>query len=445
MNTITPQGTIEHVDPNTLIVEINVRSEAALDQDFLDSIQTNGVLTPIIGYRDAAGNIVVRAGQRRTRAAQQVALASVPVYTVDAAQTGAERIIQQLIENDQRQELTESDRIIAWKQLEIEGMSTTQIAKRVGAKRDRVKTGLAVASSDTGATLVSEHGLGLDQAAVMLEFDDDPEVVSNLTQIALTKPGYFDNAVEQVRQERATALLIAEATESAIAAGYRVLEERPDGDEGPYPLHVLETKNGKRVDKKDVEGKAGIAVLLYPTYGGGLQTSFYVEDPEAHGFKISDYYASNTRGPMTDEQKAERKLLIANNKEWDAAEVVRRAWLVQLIARKALPKDAVSVIAASLTHGRLFVAESMGHGSSQAQELLGLERSSHGNIEKYLEQHPNRALHVALAVALGGIEQRTSRNTWRRPETRMARYFETLAGWGYELSPVEKIAAMLAE
>ena len=178
MNTTTAQGTIDHVDPNTLTVELNVRSEAALDQDFLDSIQSNGVLTPIVGHRDAAGNIVVRAGQRRTRAAQHAGLASVPVYIVDAAQTDAERIIEQLIENDQRQELTEADRIIAWKQLELEGMSMTQIAKRVGAKRDRVKTGIAVASSETGATLVSEHGLGLDQAAVLLEFDDDPEAVS---------------------------------------------------------------------------------------------------------------------------------------------------------------------------------------------------------------------------------------------------------------------------
>ncbi len=445
MNTTTAQGTIDHVDPNTLTVELNVRSEAALDQDFLDSIQSNGVLTPIVGHRDAAGNIVVRAGQRRTRAAQHAGLASVPVYIVDAAQTDAERIIEQLIENDQRQELTEADRIIAWKQLELEGMSMTQIAKRVGAKRDRVKTGIAVASSETGATLVSEHGLGLDQAAVLLEFDDDPEAVSRLTEIALARPGFFDNAVEQERQERATAQLLAAAAEEAIAAGYRVLTERPDGEEGPYSIHVLENQKGVRVDKKDVEGKDGIAVMLHPTYGGGIQASFYVEDLEAHGFKISDYYASNNRGPMTEEQKAERKLLIANNKEWDAAEVVRRAWLVQLIARKTLPKDAVSVIAASLTHGRFFVAESMGHGSSQAQEMLGLERSSHGSIEKYLEQHPNRALHVALAVALGGIEQRTSRNTWRSPDTRMARYFETLAGWGYELSPVEKIAAMLAE
>ena len=89
MNTTTAQGTIDHVDPNTLTVELNVRSEAALDQDFLDSIQSNGVLTPIVGHRDAAGNIVVRAGQRRTRAAQHAGLASVPVYIVDAAQTDA--------------------------------------------------------------------------------------------------------------------------------------------------------------------------------------------------------------------------------------------------------------------------------------------------------------------------------------------------------------------
>ena len=41
-------------------------------------------------------------------------------------------------------------------------MSVTQIAKRVGAKRERVKTGLAVAASDTGTSLISEQGLTLD-------------------------------------------------------------------------------------------------------------------------------------------------------------------------------------------------------------------------------------------------------------------------------------------
>ena len=47
-DTSTTTGTIEHVDPTTVIVEANVRTTAPLDKEFLASIRENGVLTPIL-------------------------------------------------------------------------------------------------------------------------------------------------------------------------------------------------------------------------------------------------------------------------------------------------------------------------------------------------------------------------------------------------------------
>ena len=56
----TQQGTVEHIDPNVIVVEANVRTEAKLDPEFLASFKQNGVLTPILARRDEQGNVVVR-------------------------------------------------------------------------------------------------------------------------------------------------------------------------------------------------------------------------------------------------------------------------------------------------------------------------------------------------------------------------------------------------
>ena len=58
-------ATLVHVDPCTLIVEVNVRTEAHLTPEFVASIKTHGVLTPVLVQRHDGG-LRVRAGQRRT-------------------------------------------------------------------------------------------------------------------------------------------------------------------------------------------------------------------------------------------------------------------------------------------------------------------------------------------------------------------------------------------
>ncbi|GAA0503599.1 hypothetical protein [Microbacterium aurantiacum] len=84
------------------------------------------------------------------------------------------------------------------------------------------------------------------------------------------------------------------------------------------------------------------------------------------------------------------------------------------------------------------IAQALGHGNTVAASILGIT-DGHGSarIADYLTAH------VTLALVLGGIEESTSRRNWRGPDARTAAYLNTLAAWGYTLTPVERIAAML--
>jgi ParB family chromosome partitioning protein len=50
---------------------------------------------------------------------------------------------------------------------------------------------------------------------------------------------------------------------------------------------------------------------------------YYLADPKAAGFKRN---SGNANGPMTDEQKSERKELIANNKAWASVLLTELRW-----------------------------------------------------------------------------------------------------------------------
>ena len=81
-----PIGTLEHLNPHSLELDQNVRDDAAVDAEFLASVKELGVLTPIAAMRGEDGLVRVRAGQRRTLAARQAGLATVPVYVRPASE-----------------------------------------------------------------------------------------------------------------------------------------------------------------------------------------------------------------------------------------------------------------------------------------------------------------------------------------------------------------------
>jgi ParB family chromosome partitioning protein len=105
-------GTLQHLDPTTLLIGENVRDNATLDPQFVASVREHGVLQPITAVRSDTG-IEVRDGQRRTLGAREAKLDAIPVYALDRQATDdkiatAERIAHQIVTNDQRSALTDA-------------------------------------------------------------------------------------------------------------------------------------------------------------------------------------------------------------------------------------------------------------------------------------------------------------------------------------------------
>lgn len=441
-DTTTIAGTIEHLDPHTLIIETNVRPSAPVTPAFVQSIRENGVLTPVLGHRGDDGQVTVRAGQRRVFAAREAGLTTIPVYLVEADEVNAERIVQQMVENDQREALTDGDRAAAFQQLAFEGLSVTAIARRTGTKQKEVKTALAVVENQVAASAIQEHQLTLDQAAVLIEFDGDDELRADLIQVATTDPAQFAHAAQRARDEKARAITKADSEADLAARGYMVLDADPGYYDTEYArISELLTADDQRVTVEHIENLDGRAAFVRVYADGDATISYFLRDPKAAGF-LTHRGTQSKSGPMTDEEKSERRTLIANNKAWASAEIVRREWLATLLSRKSLPKDAAVVIAKGLTIHRQAISTATREGNELAHQLLGLEPSGYFENDRLvalLEQTPAKAQHVALAVVLGACESVTSKQTWRYPSPTDTDYFTQLGAWGYSLSDVEQI------
>jgi len=444
--TTTTQGTIEHVDPTVIEVEENVRLDVTIDKEFIASIKANGVLVPILARRDDTGRVHVRAGQRRTLAAREACVATIPAYIVTGDDDTATRIIEQLVENDQRSGVKQSERVAAFKQLAFEGMSAAVISRRTGTKSAEVKKGLAVAESAAVTESADLYDLTLDQAAVLIEFEDDEETLAALSMEARERPAQFDHAVQRARDDRARATSVAALTEELSGQGWPILDRSPGYYESEHVrLAYLTTKDGEKITQDALAAAAGRAAFVGSSYGStDASAEFYATRAEmkAQGWRDGSS-GQSAAGPMTDEQKAERRTLIANNKAWASAEVVRREWLGEFLSRKALPKDAQQWVAVALTRHRATIGRELGDGNGLAATFLGVEATASywkpTAVEEYAAAHPAKALHVAVAVTLGGIEACTSKGTWRSPSRLDGLYFEQLAAWGYGLSEVEQI------
>lgn len=98
-------GTLAQLPPADLVLERNIRA-IEVDPDLVASIRDVGVLQPITAVVGPDGRPIVRLGHRRTLAAVEAGVATVPVYfagiddTADASEVI--RIVEQYDENTRR-------------------------------------------------------------------------------------------------------------------------------------------------------------------------------------------------------------------------------------------------------------------------------------------------------------------------------------------------------
>lgn len=435
-------GTIEHLDPVQIEVETNIRTTVKLDPAFVASIREYGVLTPVGCRRNEDGTITVRIGQRRVLAAREVGLPAIPAYIVEGDDSTVTRLLEQFAENEHRASLTEPERAAVFQQLAFEGLTVPQIAKRTGVKKTVVEAGITVAHSDFAGKIATKYEVTLDQAAAILEFEDDPNAVKSLVQYAEDAPDQFRHEVQRQRDDRARRQLVEAEQDTLRGQGFTILDRAPYYREKEYTnIGELATRDGNPVT---VESLGGITEkYAYVRFAWDeATTDVYLREFKVYGFSKKQTTGTGG-GATTDEQKAERKELIANNKAWASAEVVRREWLTGFLGRKTLPKDVAQFVATALTAHRTTVASGLSGGNRLAATLLSLDAQDsewgQSPIDPIAESQAARAGHVTLAVVLGGIEASTGKHTWRQPNRTARAYFAQIAAWGYPLSEVEQI------
>lgn len=114
--------------------------EAAL-AELAGSIETLGILQPLLVREPAPGRYELVAGERRWRAAQRAGLELVPVLIVDTDERGS--LERALVENVHREDLNPIEEAAAYKQLLDEGGLTQEaLGERVGKNRVTIANAL---------------------------------------------------------------------------------------------------------------------------------------------------------------------------------------------------------------------------------------------------------------------------------------------------------------
>lgn len=435
----TTGSTFADLDPRTLTIEANVRTDVNLKPEFVESIRDNGVLMPILVQQHEDGTLHVRAGQRRTLAAIAADQATIPARIVTGSDDDAERIIQQMIENDDREGLTTAERAAGYQQMSLMGVSAASIARRLHKPKAEVEAGITVAASQAGIDAAND-GLNLIDAAIFAEFEGDEEATNRLRD-AVWHGSPVAHAAQRIRDQRAEQAKV-DALRQALSDANVTIRRAPGYyDNLAKPLTDLHTKGSKDPLTAEEHATCPGHVAWITTSGDEPEIVYGCEDYRAHGhMRATAPSAPST--PMSEEDRAARREVIANNKAWRSAETVRRAWLATFAKRKTAPKGAAAFVARVLIDGYK-IDQSRQQGHRLAHDLLGVQRATgwHSTEDPFGSQlataTPARAQHIALVISLAAVEESTQTGTWRHAYGVTRDYFAFLKDSGYDLSEVE--------
>ena len=431
------------VDPKTLVLDTNARADLKITATFKRSVREHGVLVPLLCRRDPLGQLLVVDGQRRLVTALEVELASVPVAMLPPVGDDEARLWDQLVTNDQREPLTAAETAAAFQQLSLMGRSAAGIAKRAGVKLEVVESALAVASSKAAkAAAERTPDASLDELAGLAEFEGDADAVKVLREVMVRQPSQFGHTLQQLRDDRDFAAAIAARV--AELGDVVVLKDPAYMTRGTEELDRLSDEpGGKPLTPKAHASCPGHAVYFYrrPRNQAGVmqlseQWACTSWAKAGHVNRHANPSSGATSGPLTEEQKAERRALVANNKAAQAAEVVRCAFIREVLQRKTMPADAPSYVARLVRPGQ--------HPTHPEQDLArqlvyGDKAIATKDADADLAT-PRLATRALIALAAARVEAGMPKDFWRHPHPEHGVHLRQLEVWGYVLSDVEQLA-----
>lgn len=478
-----------HANPVDLVLDVNVRTIIDLDAEFLNSIREHGVLQPPTGWRDKEGVIFIEIGQRRSLAAAQLKLPTIPVIVKPRVDVEAEKLLTQLVENDRRQGLRDSEHAAAYQQLTLFGLKPDDIAKRTGTKRDTVRAAVKILKERPEALeVMKEHPVTLDVAAQLLEFEAHPDLLEQISAVIAVEPGKLAHEIAAARHEVEKRLLRDTEIAQLVSEGVRYLSD----DDLPSPadwealadleeVFVPGESNTRPLSAEEALPRGGLSATLYwgqdwvsgTGWVWGWKREYYVTEPRSHGYVPSDefeeqeYADERTPEEVAEAERREQEAQRIRDEKaeqdrlWVLAALVRREWVrdTLLHPQRKLPAGAGMVVLDIYLGdggGALDRVDNYADAAEAAAGLLGVvgdaakvptpgfwaEASKLAKLQVFRDLAQGLGHErVLLALALGRAETHLDRRPASSSYSEQAQWFKylrLLESWGYTLATVEQ-------
>jgi len=457
----------------------NVREDLKLTPEYLAFTADNGVLLPlrITIHRDGEQETYrVIDGHRRLAAALKTGVDEVP-YDLVSERSGDEagQYLDMFAADRHHESLTQLEQADALFAASEAGATRTRIRKATGLKAGQVKMALAAAKL-TGETRASidelnderSEQMSLEDLAILAEFQDDPDALSQLMQAAVYYDG-LEHQAERLRQERADRAAHEKLRADLEAGGLTITDGLPPGavrltflkqDGEPLTAESHATCPGRGAFFTRWDLTAPVHYCTDPGQYGHQQpagTTSGLAGQSVPGLG-SPGPGLPTPGPGVPpaenaEAAAERRRVIEGNRAWRAAATVRHRWLSeQLFAGRSAPREVDVFIARQLLTMPdvlyKYLAPAPGTsafttvtGKKAPQMAEGCAAAAARKLPLLMLAPIVAAYEHALSVAAG------SETSWRdlrfSPCSRSVAgaYFTFLASIGYQLSSIEQAVA----
>ena len=148
------QVPVDSIAPNPDQPRTHFEDEAL--EELAASMREVGVLQPVV-VTESDGGYVLIAGERRWRAAKRAGLGVIPAVIREA--TGTSTLVEALVENVQRQDLTPLEEANAYQHLlEDYGMTQDQVADRVGRSRPAISNTVRLLQLPAAVQVLVDNG-----------------------------------------------------------------------------------------------------------------------------------------------------------------------------------------------------------------------------------------------------------------------------------------------
>ncbi|MCZ7379730.1 ParB/RepB/Spo0J family partition protein [Micromonospora sp. WMMC250] len=436
---------VKNIQPNPG----NARDDAQALPGIVQNLHQDGVrglLSPLIVVPlgpDEDGPYLIIDGEQRYWSAVEANQEWIPVIVREDLAANREQIIS-MLRQVHRTELTATQQARAIEQLALDGMNDEDIAERTGYQPEQIKAGRQLATLDK-RTAERTHTLGLDltQVAALAEFADEPDRVETLLEEAEEGPFAFARAVERFRGTRAAIAAEAARRAELVTGGVTLLSEHPRYND-PKIKEVIDLRDaeGNRIDAAMHSDCPGHAVRLFLAYDDQLTETNYCVDWRKYGHALPAHAVTSTRsGPMTEEEKAERRRVIENNRAMEVANTVRREWLTAFLTAKTPPKGTAKLIAEMLADSGYILSTWVNGGRKMLDDLLSPGKARRPGTKRVPARgvSDGRYSVISLAAIAAANESGITRSSWRAPDPAVAKWLQWCVANGFQVGAVEQL------